>query len=80
MILKMSWENMVTNMKVSNKKDKVNLCKGFIMKKITNLVDASYGGSKVGRALVLKVHINEKINTRIKKTLKTNVEWALSDD
>jgi hypothetical protein len=36
MILKMSWENIVTNMKISDKKEKVNLCKGFIMKKVVN--------------------------------------------
>jgi len=36
MILKLSSENMVINMKISDKKEKVNLCKGFIMKKIIN--------------------------------------------
>jgi hypothetical protein len=36
MILKMLWENMVINMKISDKKEKVNLCKGFIMKKVIN--------------------------------------------
>ncbi len=49
----------------------------------TNLmawVDASYGGSKATRVLVPKVHINGKINIRMKKKLKTNVEWALCDD
>jgi hypothetical protein len=39
----------------------------------TYWVDASYGGSKAARVLVPKVHINEKINTRMKKLLKTNV-------
>jgi hypothetical protein len=43
-------------------------------------VDASYGGSKATRVLVPKVHINGKINIRMKKKLKTNVEWALCDD
>jgi len=33
---------------------------------------------KIAKVLVPKVHINEKINTRMgKKTLKTNVEWAI---
>jgi hypothetical protein len=36
MILKMSWENMVTNMKINDKKEKINFCKGFIMQKVTN--------------------------------------------
>jgi hypothetical protein len=37
-------------------------------------VDASYGGSKAARILVPKVHINGKINIKMKKkTLKTNV-------
>jgi hypothetical protein len=31
------------------------------------MVDASYGGSKVARVLLPKVHINEKINIRILK-------------
>jgi len=43
-------------------------------------VDASYGGSKVARIPIPKVHINEKINTRMKKQLKTNVLWALCGD
>jgi hypothetical protein len=33
-------------------------------------VDASYGGSKVARVLVPKVHINEKINTIMEKNIK----------
>jgi hypothetical protein len=43
-------------------------------------VDSSYGGSKVARILVPKVHINEKINTKMKKKLKNNVEWDLCGD
>jgi len=41
--------------------------------KISTGVDASYGGSKVTRVLVPKLHINGKINIRIEKMLKTNV-------
>jgi len=33
-------------------------------------VDASYGDSKATRILIPKVHINEKINTRMKKNIK----------
>jgi hypothetical protein len=33
-------------------------------------VDTSYGGSKTARNLVLKVHINEKINTKMEKKVK----------
>jgi hypothetical protein len=36
-------------------------------------VDASYNGSKAARIIVLKVHINGKINTRMEKMLKINV-------
>jgi hypothetical protein len=36
-------------------------------------VDASYSGSKTTRVIVLKVHINGKINTRMEKMLKINV-------
>jgi len=36
---------------------------------------------KFAKVLVPKVHINEKINTRMrKKTLKTNVEGAIYGD
>jgi hypothetical protein len=34
----------------------------------------------VTRVPVSKVHKNGKINTKIKKELKTNVKWALCDD
>jgi hypothetical protein len=37
------------------------------------MVDASYGGSKVPRVLVAKVHINGKINSRMEEMLKMNV-------
>jgi hypothetical protein len=44
-------------------------------------VDANYSGPKVTRILVPKVHINGKINIKMrKKTLRTNVEWALYGD
>jgi hypothetical protein len=33
-------------------------------------VDVSYGGSKAARVQVSKIHINEKINIRMKKKLK----------
>jgi hypothetical protein len=36
-------------------------------------VDASYGGSKVTRVPIPKVHINEKKTLKWKKMLKTNV-------
>jgi hypothetical protein len=36
----------------------------------TYKVDASYGGSKVARIQVSKIHINEKINIRMKKNVK----------
>jgi hypothetical protein len=36
-------------------------------------VDASYSGSKAARVPIAKVHIIGKINTRMEKTLKTNV-------
>jgi hypothetical protein len=36
-------------------------------------VDASYGGSKMARVLIPKVHIDEKINIIMEKPLKTNV-------
>ncbi len=39
-------------------------------------VDASYGGSKVTRVPIPKVHINEKKTLKWKKMLKTNVQWA----
>jgi hypothetical protein len=42
-------------------------------------VDASYGGSKITRVLVPKVHQNGKINIKMEKK-KTNVEWALCGD
>jgi hypothetical protein len=32
------------------------------------------------RVPIPKVHINEKNNIIMEKTLKTNVEWALCDD
>jgi hypothetical protein len=34
----------------------------------------------MARVLIPKVHINEKINIIMEKTLKTNVEWALCGD
>jgi len=48
--------------------------KNFFRKETPQLgVDASYGGSKMARVLILKVHINGKINTTMEKKLKTNV-------
>jgi hypothetical protein len=38
--------------------------------KISTGVDASYGGSKVTRVPVPKLHINGKINIRIEKNVK----------
>jgi len=35
-------------------------------------VDTRYVGSKAAKVPIPKVHINEKINTRIKQKLKTN--------
>jgi hypothetical protein len=43
-------------------------------------VDASYGGSKIARVVVPKVHQNGKINIKMENKLKTNVEWALCGD
>jgi hypothetical protein len=43
-------------------------------------VDASYNGSKVAKILIPKVHVNGKINIRMEKMLKTNVQWALCGD
>ncbi len=37
---------------------------------IIDRVDASYGGSKATKVPILEVHINGKINTRMKKRLK----------
>jgi hypothetical protein len=40
---------------------------------VVNWVYASYSGSKVARVPIPKVHINGKFNTRMEKTLNTNV-------
>jgi hypothetical protein len=36
---------------------------------VVNWVDASYGGSKVARILIPKVHISGKINIRMGKNI-----------
>jgi hypothetical protein len=43
-------------------------------------VNVSYNGSRTTRVPIPKVPINGKNNTRMEKTLKTNVEWALWGD
>jgi hypothetical protein len=43
---------------------------------VCSWVDVSYGGLKETRVQIPKVHINGKINTKMEKTLKINVEWA----
>jgi hypothetical protein len=43
-------------------------------------VDASYSGSKTARVSIPKVHIIEKLNIKIEKNVKNNVEWALCGD
>jgi hypothetical protein len=34
----------------------------------------------VAKVLIPKVHTNGKVNTRMEKTLKSHVEWALCGD
>jgi ribosome-associated protein YbcJ (S4-like RNA binding protein) len=36
-------------------------------------VDANYSGSKAKKIIILKVHINGKISTRMEKMLRINV-------
>jgi hypothetical protein len=47
----------------------------MIFQLVANIkVDATYNGPKAAKILVPKVHINGKINTRMEKNLKTNVD------
>jgi hypothetical protein len=37
---------------------------------VCSWVDASYGGSKVARVQIPKVHLNGKLNTKMEKNVK----------